>query len=235
LKFLNENEGFQPFKNIEESCSEARLTIKKYLDELKDEELVEQSLDGRHPYRITEKGRKHFERLVSKRDIYDLTDSFDTKWLEILRRLLRNMREHGTNPADFFRNNCIAFVGGLPHYFHKSKEGMERALHREKELSERAAKEGLTKEEYFKKRAKLVAKLPEGMPRWLAHEGKTEEQIETIMRIREAWRKQGIPRIWASINEEEKKDVNTRAKEEGHARIKEEERKQAISRLPHYA
>jgi len=226
------------FEEIVAHCKKLEIyrgTVKTYLDEMKRDGHVEQSPDGRHPYRITEKGKEYFARKLIRGDLYDLTDSFDTKWLEILRRLIRNMRKHGTNPADYFKNNCIAFVGGLPHYFHKSKEGMERALLREKELSERAAKEGLTKEEYFRKYLKLVAKLPEGMPRMLAHEGKTEEQIETIMRIREAWKKRGIPRIWASINEEEKKDIDTRAKEEGYARIKEEERKQAISRLPHYA
>ena len=143
LRFLFENEEFRGFKDIEENCNEARNTVKKYLDELKDEELVEQSLDGRHPYRITEKGKKHFEKLMIDDDIYDLTRSFDAKWLEILRRLLRNMRKHGTDPSEYFQRSCIAFVGGLPYTFSKSKEEFQvNVLDFESRLERNGRKDG---------------------------------------------------------------------------------------------
>ena len=184
LRFLFENGEFRGFKDIEKNCNGARNTVKKYLDELKDEELVEQSLDGRHPYRITEKGKKHFEKLMIGDDIYDLTRSFDAKWLEILRRLLRNMRKHGTDPSEYFQRSCIAFVGGLPYTFGKSKEEFQvNVLDFESRLERNGRKEGLTKEEYWRKKLKEAENL-KGAHKILTIRGYTEEEIEE-MRIRQ--------------------------------------------------
>lgn len=181
LKFLYENEGFQSFNDIEQKCSQSRNTVKKYLEELKEKGLVEQSLKGRHPYRITEKGRSHFDKELLKRDIYDLTEFFDIKWLEMLRRMLANMRVHGTDPEVFFKDNCLTFVGGIPRTFEKSVKGMRAIIEWEKGLEIRATKEGMTKEDYWRKKLKEAKKL-KGVRRILTSLGFTEEEIEELRR-----------------------------------------------------
>lgn len=182
LKFLYENEGLQLFKNIEANCSESRGTVKKYMDELKDERLVEQSLRGRHPYFLSEKGKRYVKQELLRRDFYDLTDSFDIKWLEMLRNLLDGMRKTDTDPKVFFKDNCLAFIGGLPYTFPKSMEGMKMwVIDFEKGLEIRARKYGLTKEEYWIKKLKESVKM-KGVPRILTSLGYTEEEIEELLK-----------------------------------------------------
>lgn len=58
LDFLKDKEyvGFEQIAKHCQSLGIYRNTVKKYLDELKEEGLVEQNIEGRHPYRITQKG-----------------------------------------------------------------------------------------------------------------------------------------------------------------------------------
>jgi len=190
------------FEQIVVSVNGSRGTINKYLTELFDNGLVKRK-GRRGAYYLTQKGRKKAIAERLKGDIYDLTDSFDTKWLEILRRLLANMRKRGENPEEFFKHQCIAFVGGIPHYFDKSIEGMKYVLRFERDLEDRGAEDGLTKEEYFRKRVKRILKQPSGIRRMLASMGLEEEQIEACLRREEAIEKQGIADVYGRIRQEE--------------------------------
>lgn len=79
LEFLFQNGEPQHFKDIERNCSGARNTIKKYLEELKDERFIEQSLKGRHPYFLTAEGRKHAEIEFQKRKLKQQIDELSAE------------------------------------------------------------------------------------------------------------------------------------------------------------
>jgi len=185
LEFLNKNENPQSFMNIEKYCTASRNTVKDYLEELKDEDLVEQSLKGRHPYSITENGEQYFKKLMTKRKSNSLIDSLEPEYadtlLESLTTLLNSMEEEGTDPKAYFKSNCLAFIGGTSNTFHKSIEGMQRILNVEKRHEERARKEGLTLEEYIRKIKKKAEKM-KGIRRMLTVQGYTEEEIEEMRR-----------------------------------------------------
>lgn len=84
LDFLFDNEEPQHFKDIEHNCSAARNTVKKYLEELKDEGIVKQSLKGRHPYFLTDKGRKHAEIEFQKRELKQEIDELPAERIRSL-------------------------------------------------------------------------------------------------------------------------------------------------------
>ena len=168
---------------IEKYCTASRNTVKDYLEELKDEDLVEQSLKGRHPYCITENGKEYFEKLIVKRDSGALIDSLEPEYarilLESLHTLLDSMKKEGTDPKEYFKSSCLAFIGGTSNTFHKSIEGMRQLIDREKRLETRARKEGLTLEEFIRKIKKKAEKL-KGARRMLTVLGYTEEEIEEM-------------------------------------------------------
>ena len=88
LDFLFENEKPQHFKDIERNCSAARNTVKKYLEELKDEQVIEQSLKGRHPYFLTDKGRKYAETEFQKRELKQHIDELSAERIRSLYELV---------------------------------------------------------------------------------------------------------------------------------------------------
>ena len=88
LNFLFQNEKPQHFKDLEHNCSGARNTVKKYLEELKDEGLIEQSLKGRHPYLLTEKGKKYVETESLKRKLKDQIDELSVERTKSLYELM---------------------------------------------------------------------------------------------------------------------------------------------------
>lgn len=137
---------------------------------------------GRPVYFAPKKHHKFIEKLIAKRDIYDLTDYFDVKWLKMLRNLLVNMRKEGTDPYVYFQSYCLGFIGGIPYTFYKTKEDMQAKIEWEKVLETRARKEGLTKEEYWRKMLKKAARMPKGVPRILTSLGFTKEEIDELRR-----------------------------------------------------
>lgn len=88
LFFLFQNEKPQHFKDLEYNCSGARNTVKKYLEELKDEGVIEQSLKGRHPYFLTEKGKKYVETTSLKRKLKDQIDRLPVERIKSLYGLI---------------------------------------------------------------------------------------------------------------------------------------------------
>lgn len=88
LEFLFQNGEPQHFKDIERNCSGARNTTKKYLEELKDEGIIEQSLKGRHPYFLTDKGRKHAEIEFQKRKLKQQIDELSAERIRSLFELM---------------------------------------------------------------------------------------------------------------------------------------------------
>lgn len=111
LGFLFQNGEPQHFKDIERNCSGARNTTKKYLEELKDEGFVQQGLKGRHPYSLTDKGRKqaeielqkgvlkqHIDELSAERitSLYELVDKLVMKSIRLTvdKVMLEKLLEH---------------------------------------------------------------------------------------------------------------------------------------------
>ena len=88
LNFLFKNEKSQHFKDLEHICSGARNTVKKYLEELKDEGLIEQSLKGRHPYFLTEKGKEYAETESLKQKLKDQIDELSVERTKSLYELM---------------------------------------------------------------------------------------------------------------------------------------------------
>ena len=173
--------GPATFTKIIEVCDAARATVSKYLDDLVEEEKViwkPQRKRGKSTYELSNKMKSEIEKKILQDDLYDLTDSFNVKWLRMLRNLLDNMKKEGTDPYTFFQSNCLMFVGGIPHTFHKSKEGMQHSIDWEIGLENRAQKDGLTKEDYWRKMLTKAARMPKGVPRMLTSMGHTEEEIE---------------------------------------------------------
>lgn len=169
------------FESIVVSVNFSRGTVDKYLTELFQDSLVTRR-GRRGAYYLTPKGCKKASMERLKGDIYNLVDSFGTKWLQILSSLVNNMRNEGTDPEVFFRSNCLAFLGGIPYTFEKSIEGMKYVQSFEKDIEVRGAKEGLTKEECFKKLLTKISKQPKGFPRLLTYMSffLTKEGIEEL-------------------------------------------------------
>lgn len=88
LLFLFQNEKPQHFKDLEYNCSGARNTVKKYLEELKDEGVIEQSLKGHHPYFLTEKGKEYVETTSLKRKLKDQIDRLPVERIRSLYELI---------------------------------------------------------------------------------------------------------------------------------------------------
>lgn len=195
----------------------AKNTIYKYLDELVTDNLMKMEPGSREDsFRpvcsITKQGLKAVRQI----DVHDLVDSFGTEWLEIIRRLLANMylqirpgTDPSMNPEEFFKHQCIAFIGRIPYNFDKSIEGMKYVLRFERDLADRGAKDGLMKEEYFRKWLKRILEQPPGIRRILAGMGLEEEQIEAKMRMEEAIKKQGIADVYGRIRQEEESGFET--------------------------
>lgn len=166
----------------------AKNTVYKYLKELVNDGLMEKKPGSREEsfrprYFIPEKAKNKVDKLLLRNDIYDIVDSFDTKWLEMLRRFLDGLRKEGDDPKEFFNRYCLAFIRGIPYNFEKSMEGMKNVLLFERHLEKLAAKKGVTKDEYFKEMVKYVTAQPKGMRRILAYlkyMGLTEEDIEKL-------------------------------------------------------
>jgi len=131
-------------------------------------------------YFIPNEARSKAQRVLMRDDIYDLTDCFDIKWLQMLRNLLVALRKEGVDPYVYFQSYCLGFVGGIPRTFHKSKEDMQAFIDWENALETRAQKEGITKEEYWRKMLKKAAPMPKGAQRILTSLGFTEEEIEEL-------------------------------------------------------
>jgi len=167
---------------IVQVCDAAKATVYKYLNELYEENKVgwkPQRGRGKSTYELSDEMKSEIEKKLLKDDLYDLTDSFDVKWLRMLRNLLDNMRKEGIDPYAYFQSNCLTFVGGIPRTFHKSKEDMQAIIDWENVLENRARKEGITKEEYWRKKLKEAEKLT-GVPRILTSLGFTKEEIEEL-------------------------------------------------------
>ncbi|MFC1487617.1 hypothetical protein ACFLRN_08035 [Thermoproteota archaeon] len=164
--------GPATFTKIVEVCDAARATVSKYLDDLIEEENViwkPQRKRGKSTYELSNKMKSEIEKKLLKDDLYDLTDSFNVKWLRILRNLLNNMKKKGTDPYTFFQSNCLTFVGGIPRTFHKSMDGMKNALSFEKNLYVQAIKKGLSKEKFYADVLKRISKL-DGIERLLEYQ-----------------------------------------------------------------
>lgn len=131
-------------------------------------------------YFIPSDAKSEAQHLLVRDDIYDLTESFDTKWLLMLRHLLDALIKDGINPYVYFQSNCLMFVGGIPRTFHKSKEDMQAIIEWENALETRAQKEGITKEEYWVKMLRKAKQMPKGAPRILTSLGFTEKEIEEL-------------------------------------------------------
>ncbi len=84
IKFLFQKVEAQNFKEIEENCSASRNTTKKYLEVLKDEGIVEQSMKGRHPYYLTDNGKKLAEKEFQKQKLKQQIDELSEEHLKSL-------------------------------------------------------------------------------------------------------------------------------------------------------
>jgi len=91
LRFLLQNEKHQRFNDIELTCSGSRNTVKKYLEELKDEGLIEQSLKGRHPYYLTHDGKKYTENEILKRKLKAQIDELSVERIKSLYELMNDL------------------------------------------------------------------------------------------------------------------------------------------------
>jgi len=91
LTFLSQNESPQLFKDIEDACSAARNTVKKYLEELKDEGLVKQSLHGRHPYSLSEDMKDQVKSLLEKQEIKAKIDQMTPQESRALQEFLDSL------------------------------------------------------------------------------------------------------------------------------------------------
>ena len=111
LEFLNEKKeaGFTEIANYCSKKGISRMTVKKYLDKMKNEGLVSQSLEGRHPYSITEKGIEYLEREVLKRKYIEKID------------------KSGPEDIEFYQKKLVELEKELNHY---------KRLNRIKELEE---------------------------------------------------------------------------------------------------
>jgi len=90
LDFLNEKKE-AGFTEIADYCGKkgiSRMTVKKYLDQLKREGLVRQSLEGRHPYSITKKGIEYVLRETTKLEINKELDNISLQELKMFNKLL---------------------------------------------------------------------------------------------------------------------------------------------------
>jgi len=142
--------------------------------------LKREYIDRKSFYFIPNRMKSQIQRVLVRNDIYDLTDSFDIKWLRMLRGLLDSLKKEGVDPYEYFKSNCLVFVGGIPRTFHKSKEDMQAIIEWENALETRAQKEGITKEEYWSNKLKEAAQMPKGPRRILTSLGFTEEEIEEL-------------------------------------------------------
>ena len=90
-----------------------RNTVKKYLDEMKMIGHIEQSPDGRHPYRMTEDGRKYYFKEHLRTGIYELTESYSTELLKTIVNILDIIRRHGLNSKFYFGKQAMLFIPGM--------------------------------------------------------------------------------------------------------------------------
>jgi len=88
-------------------------------------------------YSINKRGLEEIERIKVK----NLTDSLDSKWLYLLRRLLIRVTHEGEDPEAFLNNNCITFIGDIPCAFNMSVEAMQSQLALKRSLYQRHARD----------------------------------------------------------------------------------------------
>jgi len=84
IKFLFHKLEPQSFKEIEEHNSASRNTTKKYLEMLKDEGIVEQSMKGRHPYFLTSDGKRLAEKEFQKQKLKQQIDELSEEQIKSL-------------------------------------------------------------------------------------------------------------------------------------------------------
>jgi predicted transcriptional regulator len=95
LEFLKDKDE-AGFSKIADYCCRkgiSRMTVKKYLDEMKKEGLIKQSIEGRHPYSITDKGKEYYRREGLKENLVRKVDSADPAALEFLERKLATLEK----------------------------------------------------------------------------------------------------------------------------------------------
>jgi hypothetical protein len=185
MEFCNCNPQGRRDTSKPQKCSYG--TLMKFKKELLAEKLLKKGIDsesGRSAYHIPKEKQNQVKKLRAKRDIYNLTNSFDTKWLLMLQGFLEEVRKRSGDPEEFFDCYCLGFIGGIPYNFEKSLEGMKYALSFEKNLSVQATRKGMTKEKYFREVLKKISKL-DGIQKildYLRYMGVTEEEIEESLK-----------------------------------------------------
>jgi len=100
-------------------------------------------------YYIPLKWHDKVEKLKQQRNIYDLAESLNAKWLNPLRNLLIKMKNE--NPDREIDTYCFSFIGEVPSAFPKSMEAMQSHLSFVQSLRERHSRDlEKYREEYMK-------------------------------------------------------------------------------------
>jgi len=180
MKFANCSP--QGKENINEPSKISYKTLQKRIKDLMDENWLSKNIfpeSSRPIYYIPKSKINRVKELIEKKRFYSLAESFSPEWFSLFRKFVYGVEKFRKTPEEFFKEHCIAFIANIPCSFQKSIEGMQSHLYYEKRIEKLAEKNGISKEEQFRKMMEDAEK-KEGIEKLIIGLGLNREEIEKM-------------------------------------------------------